>query len=53
MGEFRRNFGGTDIQHPFEDDFLSKLRRWCLLYRLTALTQNGNQQKQLVVGTYK
>ena len=32
MGEFRRNFAGTDIQHPFQDNFLSKLRRWCLSY---------------------
>jgi hypothetical protein len=32
MDEFRRNFGVTDIQHPFEDNFLIKLRRWCLLY---------------------
>ena len=32
MDEFRRNFAGTDIQHPFQDNFLSKLRRWCLSY---------------------
>ena len=27
MDEFRRNFGVTDIQHPFEDNILIKLRR--------------------------
>ena len=36
MDEFRRNFGVTDIQHPFEDNFLIKL---CGLY-LSYLTRS-------------